>query len=61
MATFDKEYDVPDYEYVLDENDEEQKNTGASKYDLLKYFAYPYSIHLSIKNLQVLTLIHLIG
>lgn len=32
MATFNKEYDVPEYDYDLDENEEEKQNGGANKY-----------------------------
>jgi hypothetical protein len=32
MATYDKEaYDVPEYEYDLDENEEDKQNAGAAK------------------------------
>jgi hypothetical protein len=32
MATYDKEYDVPEYEYDEDENEEDKQNAaGANK------------------------------
>jgi ATP-dependent RNA helicase UAP56/SUB2 len=31
MATFDKEYDVPEYDYDIDDNEEGKQNAGANK------------------------------
>ncbi len=38
MATFDKEYDVPEYDYDIDDNEEGKQNAGANKYDHYYWF-----------------------